>query len=100
MTSRCNQNCSLPTAHWLELILVVIVVVIFFFDDVQFDWIQSDDFELKSTFFATYCLTFVHIRIDVNFGFTFRACSGRHLFTSSYLARHWPRLPIRLKPTI
>lgn len=79
--------CLLPTAAcFSKLILVVIVVVIFFFDDVQFDWIQSDDFELESTFFATHRLAFVHIRIDVNFGFTFRARSGRHLITSSYLA--------------
>jgi hypothetical protein len=73
--------------HHLEFILVIVIVVIFFFDDVQFNWIQSDDLELDSTLFAIHGFAFVHISIDMNFGFTFRACSGRHLITSSYQRR-------------
>jgi hypothetical protein len=79
------HNSSLITHH-LILIIVIVIVVIFFFDDVQFNWIQSDDLEMDSTLFAIHRLAFVHIRIHVNFGFTFWARSGRHLITSSYLA--------------
>ena len=80
--------CLLPTAYCLLVfVLVIIVVDIFFFNDVQFDWIQSYNFELDTTFFAIHRFAFVHIRIDMNFGFTFWARSGRHLITSSYQRR-------------
>lgn len=92
-------DSSLMTHH-LKLVIFVVIVVIFFFNDVQFDWVQSYNFELESTFFAIHRLAFVHIRIDVNFGFTFRARSGRHLITSSYLAAAPPLLFLDVKPTI
>ena len=81
------------------LVFVIVIVVIFFFDDVQFNWIQSDDLKLDSTLFAIYRLAFVHIRIYVNFGFTFWARSGRHLITSSYQQRQ-PLLSINVEPQI
>jgi hypothetical protein len=91
--------CVLLTAYCLLIfIIVIVIVVIFFFDDVQFNWIQSDDLEMDSTLFAIHRLAFVHVRIDVNFGFTFWARSGRHSITSSYLAAALASIDV--KPTI
>jgi hypothetical protein len=63
-----------------EIIVIVIIVERFFLDEVQFNWVQTDDFELHSTLFAIHRLAFVHVEIYVNVGITFRTRSGRHFF--------------------
>ena len=68
--------CSL-----LKLVLVLVFVVVFF-DNVQFDGIEADDFKLNSTLFTINYLAFVRVGIDMNVGFAFGTCSGRHF---SYL---------------
>jgi hypothetical protein len=77
------------------LVLVIIIVEIFFLDDVQFDRIESDNFEGDVAFLAFNRLAFVRIDIDVNIGFTFRAGSSRHFF---YLQRMRILLPVRIAP--
>ena len=64
-----------------ELVLVLVFVVVFF-DNIQFDGIEADDFQLNSTLFTINYLAFVRVSIDVNVSFAFRTCSGRHF---SYL---------------
>jgi len=68
--------CSL-----LKLILILVFVVVFF-DNVQFDGIEADDFQLNSALFTINYLAFVRVGIDVNVSFAFGTCSGRHF---SYL---------------
>ena len=68
--------CSL-----LKLVLILVFVVVFF-DNVQFDGIEADDFQLNSTLFTVNYLAFVRVGIDVNVSFAFGTCSGRHF---SYL---------------
>ena len=64
--------CSL-----LKLVLILVFVVVFF-DNVQFDGIEADDFQLNSTLFTINYLAFVRVGIDVNVSFAFGTCSGRH----------------------
>ena len=71
--------CRWLKAHFSEFIVVVIVER-FFLDEVQFNWIQTDDFELNSTLFTIHRLAFVYIEIDVDVSITFRTRSGRHFF--------------------
>jgi len=72
--------CSL-----LKLVLVLVFVVVFF-DNVQFDGIEADDFQLNSTLFTINYLAFVRVGIDVHVSFAFGTCSGRHF---SYLQRRF-----------
>jgi hypothetical protein len=73
--------CPWLKAHFSEFIVVVIVER-FFLDEVQFNRIQTNDFELNSTLFTIHCLAFVHVEINVDISITFRTRSGRHF---SYL---------------
>src|SRR5260370_7838817 len=73
-----------------ELILVLVFVEAFFFDNVQFDGIEADDFQLNSTLFTINYVAFVRVGIDVNVGFAFRTCSGRPF---SYLHSKFDLLP-------
>jgi hypothetical protein len=66
------------------LVLIFIFVVIFFLNDIQFDWIESDNLQMHAAFFTINCLAFVRVGIDMNISFTFRAGSSRHFF---YLQR-------------
>jgi len=71
----------LPTAYcFSELILVIVIVNRFFLDEIQLNWIQTDDFELNSTFITIHGLAFIHVEIYVDIGITFRTRSGRHFF--------------------
>jgi hypothetical protein len=93
---------SLPTASAYGLltsvlVLVIIIVGILFLDDIQFDRIESDNFQGHVAFFAFNRLAFVRIDIDVNVSFTFRAGSSRHFF---YLQRMRILLPVRIAPKI
>jgi hypothetical protein len=72
-------HASWLKAHFSEFIVVVIVER-FFLDEVQFNWIQTDDFELNSTLFTIHRLAFVHVKINVDVSITFRTRSGRHFF--------------------
>ncbi len=81
--------CLLPSV-FSEFILIV-VIDRFFLDWIQLNWIQTDDFELNSTFFTIHGLAFVHVDINVDVGVTFRTRSGRHFV---YLQRRL-RIPAR-----
>ena len=78
-----SAYCLLPTAFCSSIfILVLIVVEIFLFDDVEFDRIEADNFQMHSAFFTFDCLAFIRFHINVDIGFTFGTRSGRHF---SYL---------------
>ena len=67
-----------------KLFLIIFVVVEFvFFDDVEFDWIESDDFEFRTALFAGDSISLVGVRINVNVGVAFGACSGWHFVSTS-----------------
>jgi hypothetical protein len=81
MSSKRVAHSILITHHFgLELVVIVVIVKRFFLDDVQFNRIQTDDFELNSTLFTIHRLALVHVEIHVNVGITFRTGSGRHFF--------------------
>jgi len=72
--------CPWLKAHFSEFILVVVIVERFFLDQVQLDRIETDHFELNPTLFTIHRLAFVHVKINVDVGVTFRTRSGRHCF--------------------
>jgi len=67
-------------APFSEVTIVIVVIERFFLDEIQFNRIQTDDFELNSTLFTIHCLAFVHVEINVDVSITFRARSCRHFF--------------------
>jgi hypothetical protein len=67
-----------PTALFSKLILVVIVVQSLFFDDVEFDWIEADNFQMHAALFAIDKLAFIRFDVDMDIAFTFGTRSGRH----------------------
>jgi hypothetical protein len=70
----------LPTAYWLsKLILVIIVVQILFCDEIKFDGIESDNFQLHATLFTIDDFAFIYFDVDMDIAFTFGTRSGRHL---------------------
>ena len=73
---------SSPLYRLHSKLILVLVFVEVFFDNVQFDGIEADDFQLNSTLFTINYLAFVRVGIDMNVGFAFGTCSGRHF---SYL---------------
>jgi hypothetical protein len=72
--------CPWLKAHLSEFILIVVIVERFFLDEVQLNWIQTDDFKLNPTLFTIHRLAFVHVEINVDVGVAFRTRSGRHFF--------------------
>jgi len=70
-TSPCGLLSSI-------FVLIFVFVVILFLNNIQFDWIEADDLQLHSTFLAFHGLAFIGISINVDVGFTFGTCSGRH----------------------
>jgi hypothetical protein len=66
------------TAFFSKLIVVVIVVQSFFFDDVEFDGIEADNFQMHSALFAIDKLAFICFDVDMDIAFTFGTRSGRH----------------------
>mgnify|MGYP003693537777 CR=1 FL=1 len=50
----------------------------FFFDDVEFDGIEADNFQLHSTLFTVDNLAFIRFDVDMDIAFTFGTRSGRH----------------------
>ena len=70
--------CPWLRAHLSEFILIVVIIDRFFLDQIQFDWIQTYDFELNSTLFTIYRLALVHVEINVDVSIAFRTRSGRH----------------------
>src|SRR6266481_1691861 len=83
-------------AHFSEFILIVVIVERFFLDQVQFNWIQSDDFELNPTLFTIYRLAFIHIEIHMDVSIAFRTRSGRHFF---YLQRNFDYWRVAAAPS-
>src|SRR3989442_15490027 len=81
-----NEFLLTPHSQYSELILVLVFVVVSLFDNVQFDGIEADDFQLNSTLFTVNYLAFVRVGIDVHVSFAFGTCSGRHF---SYLQRRF-----------
>ncbi len=73
---------SSPLYRLHSKLILVLVFVEVFFDNVQFDGIEADDFQLNSTLFTVNYLAFVRVGIDVHVSFAFGTCSGRHF---SYL---------------
>jgi hypothetical protein len=61
----------------LSIILFFLFKVVFFvfMRQVEFDRIQSHDFERRVTLFAMKELAFVHVFVHMDFGFAFRASS-------------------------
>jgi hypothetical protein len=62
------------------LVLVFVFVVSFFFDDVQFDGIESNNFQFSSALFTRHNFALVRVQIHMDISITFRASSGRHVF--------------------
>ena len=79
------------------LVLVVIIIEIVFLDDIQFDRIESDNFQSHIALFTLNRLAFVRVNINMNISFTFRAGSSGHFF---YLQRMGILLPVRIAPKI
>jgi hypothetical protein len=61
-----------------ELIFVIVIVERVLLDEIQFDGIQANNFQLDSTLFAIDYFALIHVGINVNVGITFWAGSGRH----------------------
>ena len=72
--------CPGSRLNFSEFILIVVIVERFFLDQVQLNWIQTDDFERNSTLFTIYRFAFVHVEINVDVGVAFRTRAGRHCF--------------------
>ena len=68
------------TPEFSILVLVFVFVVRFLFDDVQFDRIESNYLQFRSTLFTSNDFALVRVQINVNISITFRASSGRHCF--------------------
>jgi hypothetical protein len=71
--------CAWLKAHFLEVILIV-VIERFFLDEIQLNWIQTNDLERDSTLFTIHCFAFVYVEINMDVGITLRTRSGRHFF--------------------
>jgi hypothetical protein len=61
-----------------KLIVVVIVVHSFFFHEVEFDWIEADNFQLHAALFTIDNLAFIRFDVDMDITFAFGTRSGRH----------------------
>jgi hypothetical protein len=70
-----------------EFVFIIVFVEVILFDNIQFDRIESDDFQLSSAILARDDVAFVRVRIDVDVRIAFRACSGRHFISPSVLLR-------------
>lgn len=62
------------------IVFVLVFVESFLFHNVQFDGIESNNFEFCPTLFTRHYFALVRVQIDVNISITFRASSGRHSF--------------------
>jgi hypothetical protein len=69
-----------------EVIFVIVIVERIFLDQIQFDGIQANNFQLDSAFIAINYFAFIHVGFHVNVGITFWARSGRHFY---YLQRRF-----------
>jgi len=61
-------------------VFVLVFVVTLFFNDVQFDGIESNHLQFRSTFLTTHDFALVRVQINVDISIAFRASSGRHSF--------------------
>jgi hypothetical protein len=59
-------------------ILVVVVVHTFLFDDIEFDRIEADNFQMHPTLFTVDNLALIRFDVDMDIAFTFGTRSGRH----------------------
>lgn len=71
-----------------SVIFVFFVVVRIFLDDVEFDRIETDDFQIASAFATRHDIALIGVRLDMHFGITLWTRSSRHfplllLFTVS-----------------
>lgn len=64
-------------------VFVFVFVVAVLFNDIQLDGIEPNDFQISSTFFTRHYFALVRVQINMDISITFRASSGRHLFSSS-----------------
>jgi len=62
----------------LVFVLVLVFVVTFFFNDVQFDGIETNNLQFRSTFLTANYFALVRVQINVDISIAFRASSGRH----------------------
>jgi len=78
------ERTVLSIHHLLFSEIVFLVVVQFFvFDDVEFDRVESDDFEFRPALFTRDPVTLIGVRIDVYIGIAFGACSSWHFLSTS-----------------
>ena len=66
-----------PATHLVFVFVLVFVVTLFFYD-VQFDGIESNNLQFRSTFFTANYFALVRVQINVDISIAFRASSGRH----------------------
>ncbi len=59
-------------------VFVLVFVYTFFFYNVQFDGIESNNLQFRSTFFTRHYFALVRVQINVDISIAFRASSGRH----------------------
>ena len=59
-------------------VFVLVFVVTLFFNDIQFDGIESNNLQFRSTFLTANYFALVRVQINVDISIAFRASSGRH----------------------
>lgn len=64
--------------HRSSIFVFVLVFVVTLFYDVQFDGIESNNFQFSSTFLTRHYFALVRVQINVDISIAFRASSGRH----------------------
>lgn len=70
---------SSQVATALKIFIIIIVVVkLVFFNDVEFNWIESDQFQISPALFARDDVTLVRVRINMDIRITFGARSCGH----------------------
>src|SRR5215213_10282041 len=74
-----NRQSEIGNPRLSEFVFVLVFVDLLF-DNVQLDGIESNNFQVSSTFFARHNFALVRVQINVDISIAFRASSGRHSF--------------------
>jgi hypothetical protein len=62
----------------ISVFVFVVILVLFLPGEVELDWVQANDFELRLAFLASNYLSFIRVFIDMDLRFAFRANSQWH----------------------
>jgi hypothetical protein len=73
-----TSSSLLLLPRYSKLIVVIIVVHSLFFNEVEFDGIEADNFQLHAALFTIDNLAFIRFDVDMDIAFTFGTRSGRH----------------------